>query len=721
MSTANNDLLEQLLKAIQNAADQDWFMAVYLHALDRTKDAKRAIRIANEAMRKADLYDGRKSYEAKGWVTVGGTSCKEGEHCGGSHVDIDGKGKIKKGPKELVGEKLANKKNKLEAPIIEGSPFKGGRNTESAIEHKSPSGWGSFGGDENPEAVPSKTDEDPIGAKKEEEQNVEADKKAEEDWKKNGVRSQSFKSWFGDWENDPSTSSKVVKANGEPQETSEISGSGKELKEGKAPQRVYHGTPTGGFNQFSLQKAGSNVDAGFLGQGFYFTDDPKVAEYYAKVGSGKNSTVIPAYLSIKSPFQWGSKTLGSRGLVLRGELLPKEIHDKVIARTGFKYDSDAETDFNDEKLLSEAIRDELISQGYDGVIAETSNGSKEYVAFDPAQVKSIHNRGTFDFGEANFTKSLSVQQKCMEGPNKGKPGVCPEATGIHHPKTERMNQSRVRTSILNETHKPKSTKPIPSYSTPSDSSRQKLAKTPVRSATQLKGGHKNEAFLMELNDGTKIVFKPAAGEQWLASGIEEGMLFRREVATSLTAGVLGFGDLVPLTTFSEQEGSEGSIQLYVDEAIPAVKASLAERYDGEEDASRAAALDYICGQLDRHQGNWLVKNGKLVLIDNGTSFSSSEEDIPWKHNMEFWRNAVDNGLPIPDLSSIKGKWGELEKTLKKSGIEEEAIALAKKRFDAITSGKHKTLATLPGFAGTPTLKETIETSKDWRDIANAQS
>ena len=42
---------------------------------------------------------------SKGWVTIGGGPCNEGQHCGGTRVFIDGSGKITKGPPSLEGRK----------------------------------------------------------------------------------------------------------------------------------------------------------------------------------------------------------------------------------------------------------------------------------------------------------------------------------------------------------------------------------------------------------------------------------------------------------------------------------------------------------------------------------------------------------------------------------------------------------------------------------------
>jgi hypothetical protein len=248
--------------------------------------------------------------------------------------------------------------------------------------------------------------------------------------------------------------------------------------------------------------------------------------------------------------------------------------------------------------------------------------------------------------------------------------------------------------------------------------RQILGKSPARRSDGLGGGC-NETVLMELADGTMGVFKPARGEKPnMRQGVKAGTYWRREVAASEVADLLGFGDLVPTTTVRmthhpeepESEGwgdlatgeptpawdEPGSIQHYVAGAKEAADVGAEKRYDGATDAARAAAFDYLVGHLDRHEGNWLLSKGKLILIDNGLSFPTHYH-IRDFFNMRFWRNAQLDRLGMPDLTGIRDKWPEVEKALQKSGLESEAIALTKQRFDALTSGKYQRLAQLPSL------------------------
>jgi hypothetical protein len=106
--------------------------------------------------------------------------------------------------------------------------------------------------------------------------------------KKMVLRSPEFKAWFGDWENDPESASKVVDEFGEPQEQGEI----------EDPEVMYHGTKKGGFTQFDASK-NADHDQLLYGPGFYFTADKEVAETYAGDDTLNRSHVEAAWEHLK--------------------------------------------------------------------------------------------------------------------------------------------------------------------------------------------------------------------------------------------------------------------------------------------------------------------------------------------------------------------------------------------------------------------------------------
>lgn len=89
------------------------------------------------------------------------------------------------------------------------------------------------------------------------------------------VRTPNFKKWFGDWENNPQNSSKVLDENGE-------------------PLVVYHGTPHGGFSVFDTKGEGLSRNTGA-----WFTSRRENAQSYEEYeGEGLYET----FLNIRNPY-----------------------------------------------------------------------------------------------------------------------------------------------------------------------------------------------------------------------------------------------------------------------------------------------------------------------------------------------------------------------------------------------------------------------------------
>ena len=155
-----------------------------------------------------------------------------------------------------------------------------------------------------------------------------------------------FRAWFGD--------SKVVDAQG-------------------APLEVFHGT-TAQFTAFSDEFLGEGDGNADWGNGFYFTDQKPAAEGYAQ---GEGGRVLDVYLSLKNP-------------------APLEVVNQVMEQPGAEMDDDY-------------VRQELISRGYDGIIVTHKDGGREFVVFQPGQIKSASgNAGTFDDSNPDIMFSRST-------------------------------------------------------------------------------------------------------------------------------------------------------------------------------------------------------------------------------------------------------------------------------------------------------------------------
>lgn len=150
----------------------------------------------------------------------------------------------------------------------------------------------------------------------------------------------------------------------------------------------------------------------------------------------------------------------------------------------------------------------------------------------------------------------------------------------------------------------------------------------------------NSTAILSLEDGTKGVFKDGLGEQPnLRGGVPAGTYWRREIASSLFAHITGFAaHLVPVTVprkvspdlkaYVKNEYDEpvlvsrpreehefmGSMQSFIDNSQTAYKYSIMKDgniYGSDEDLAKAAVLDYITGNSDRHENNWMVLDPSL--------------------------------------------------------------------------------------------------------------
>jgi hypothetical protein len=150
------------------------------------------------------------------------------------------------------------------------------------------------------------------------------------------------------------------------------------------PLKVYHGTAANkAFDIFNTSLRGawfaanSSEAVGYV-KGYkrsYATGSEK--EYIKKHGR-----VFPVYLSIQNPKIYSDIDLENL------------INSSVIYNKSYK------SEF--KKLVSD-----LRTEGYDGIVYESSNGDKSkniYVAFKPTQIKSIYNNGDFDPNNPDISK-----------------------------------------------------------------------------------------------------------------------------------------------------------------------------------------------------------------------------------------------------------------------------------------------------------------------------
>jgi len=182
-----------------------------------------------------------------------------------------------------------------------------------------------------------------------------------------------FRAWFGD--------SKVVDENGQ-------------------PLVMYHGT-TKEFNIFDASKSKKTDRAVTRLLGFFFSDYKGGAERYSE-WNGASGKILEVYLSIKNPYKMSYTEF---------ENLNMYTFDKMKNNKFVFTDNDVKTWDREARKNIQNIKKDLQKKGYDGIFIRNSanDDNLEYVAFNPEQIKSVANRGTFDPNNPNILFQEATQ------------------------------------------------------------------------------------------------------------------------------------------------------------------------------------------------------------------------------------------------------------------------------------------------------------------------
>ena len=202
------------------------------------------------------------------------------------------------------------------------------------------------------------------------------------------VRTNNFKKWFGDWENDPENASKVVDENGE-------------------PMVVYHGRSTD-FNTFE-KKEGVRFVMGLedkvKAEGFFFSPDKGLAEEFAGNAArhrGGKANIVPCFLNIRKPL----------------DLVSEDYDKRYEDVTGWSWVVGMDSQDNLWEIMDEeGMADKMKAKGYDGAIfVEEVDDNYEptkisYCALDANQIKSAdNNNGEYSSDNNDIRFSLRVDQ-----------------------------------------------------------------------------------------------------------------------------------------------------------------------------------------------------------------------------------------------------------------------------------------------------------------------
>jgi hypothetical protein len=186
--------------------------------------------------------------------------------------------------------------------------------------------------------------------------------------------SDQFGEFFGRfWEN-PQESSKVVDAN-------------------MQPLVVWHGTDAN-FNVFSEDMLGSNTEFDNTSLGFFFADKQGIKKLKENNPDVFGETEMPVFLSIKKELDLinmftHTPSIKTIAELLLGEQVSEEQAKNFIDTIGLGEIEEVREAINNGKSF-------LKDKGHDGVIDDMGDNTKEYVVFNPNQIKSAtENIGTF--------------------------------------------------------------------------------------------------------------------------------------------------------------------------------------------------------------------------------------------------------------------------------------------------------------------------------------
>ena len=219
------------------------------------------------------------------------------------------------------------------------------------------------------------------------------------------VRERNFRNWFGD--------SKVVDEEGR-------------------PLVVYHGT---GADIKEFKKPDGKNTSHLLDLGYHFGSAEDANTYAEAAGRSDkyrsglsrdmkqgNPVSYPAHLSLQNPADFRGKHNGGNLGAAKDVLL--SLADQAGLGAKSKYVQLVETNPTElatvlqKKLGREVVRDALESAGYDGVRYKMyTMGSKKdsYLVFRPTQIKSIHNRGTYNPDDPDLLGMNTMNMSLLYG------------------------------------------------------------------------------------------------------------------------------------------------------------------------------------------------------------------------------------------------------------------------------------------------------------------
>jgi hypothetical protein len=231
--------------------------------------------------------------------------------------------------------------------------------------------------------------------------------------------------------------------------------------------------------------------------------------------------------------------------------------------------------------------------------------------------------------------------------------------------------------------------------------RAELASMDFEVVSDMSGGS-NVVQMVILEDGTPAIWKPMRGESdSLRRWIDDNELYKFENAASQIAEMTGTDDLVMRSVIRSNDDGIGSLIEFVDGATSdSVLTARPETISLEDftselitsmgskraDAERAAVFDLITGQLDRHGANWILKDGKMTLIDNALMMPGEVRSrFDGSTFVSRFKSTVGGPVNPAIVKQWDDVWDDLLVVFEEAGMSDSAIEGARQRLDMLLS------------------------------------
>lgn len=176
--------------------------------------------------------------------------------------------------------------------------------------------------------------------------------------------------------------------------------SSKVVNEDGSPKVMFHGT-TAEFNTFERGDVGFHLGT------------KEQAEN--RIDNSKDGRIMELYADIRNPLYAAFDFGDWHGKNTAGMLVETEQFEDFDNRESIERRLQEISNMPDNSNADNALRSFLKELGYDGIVYENSfeASGESYIAFDPTQIKSVDNLGTFDKskGDIRYSKELMTAEE----------------------------------------------------------------------------------------------------------------------------------------------------------------------------------------------------------------------------------------------------------------------------------------------------------------------